>query len=393
MSLMQMSVTGSCLIIAIAVFRAVFFRRLPKRTLVWLWIGAALALLIPLRLHAAWSIYGLLPAAPVSRGTAVAVAAPTGVPLWTVIRRAVSITLALCLAAVYGVGLNRFYQGRIIREPWSERWLCDHPLRRDLTIRESDRIGAPVSGGLLRPVILLPARRDWDEETLDCVLTHEFTHIRKLDGLIKLLSAAAVCLHWFNPLAWLMAFLVSRDLEFACDEAVLSGETGRVDYARALLATESARRAKPLLANGFGGATVKRMAAVARFRRPGAVSRVASILAAAALAAVFATSPVRAAVKPAEKALFDTEIDAVNVEIVPGSYAYVVNDGTFHEIVVSDGANVYYMPVEPGDNDPDREIVISTDVISGEPVRYRLEDTSDVVSFQVERNEKCSIVP
>ena len=50
MSLMQMSVTGSCLIIAIAVFRAVFFRRLPKRTLVWLWIGAALALLIPLRL-------------------------------------------------------------------------------------------------------------------------------------------------------------------------------------------------------------------------------------------------------------------------------------------------------------------------------------------------------
>ena len=51
------------------------------------------------------------------------------------------------------------------------------------------------------------------------------------------------------------------------------------------------------------------------------------------------------------------------------------------------------MPVEPGDNDPDREIVISAGVISGEPVRYRLEDTSDVVSFQVERNEKCSIVP
>jgi hypothetical protein len=166
-----------------------------------------------------------------------------------------------------------------------------------------------------------------------------------------------------------------------------------VDYARALLATESARRAKPLLANGFGGATVKRMAAVARFRRPGAVSRVASILAAAALVAVFATSPVRAAVKPAEKALSDTEIDAVNVEIVPGRYAYTVNDGTFHQVVICDGANVYYMPVEPGDNDPDRENVISAGVISGEPVRYRLEDTSDVVSFQVERNEKCSIVP
>ena len=42
MSLMQMSVTGSCLIAAIAVFRCLFFRRLPKRTLVWLWIAAAL---------------------------------------------------------------------------------------------------------------------------------------------------------------------------------------------------------------------------------------------------------------------------------------------------------------------------------------------------------------
>lgn len=386
MSLMQMSVTGSCLIAAIAVFRSLFFRRLPKRTLVWLWIAAALALLIPLRFSAAWSIYGLLPTAPAARATTAAVvAAPAGVPLWTVIRRVVSITLAACLAAVYGVGLTRFYQGRIIREPWAERWLCDHPLRRSLTIRESDRISAPVSGGILRPVILLPARRDWDEETRRCVLAHEMTHIQKLDGLVKLLSAAAVCLHWFNPLVWAMAFLVNRDLEFACDEAVLSGETGRADYARALLAAESARCARPLFANGFGAATVKRMEAVARFRRPGTALRAVSLLAAAVLVAVFATSPLRTAAKPAESASPDTEIDAVSMKVVPDSYTYVINDGTLHRIVVCDGANVYCTPVELGNSVPDGEVVlISMGVLaSEEAAQYKM-------STQWERNENFS---
>ena len=227
MSLMRMSLTGSCLIAAIAAFRALLFRRLPKRTLVWLWAAAALVLLIPLRPGAVFSIYGLLPEA--SAHAAAAIAAPVqtgraGPPVWPVIRCAVSAVLAVCLAVTYAAGLRRFYQGRIIRLPWAERWLCDHPTYRCLTIRESDRISSPVSGGILRPVILLPAERDWDETTRECVLLHELTHIRRLDALVKLLAAAALCLHWFNPLVWLMVFLQGRDLEFAKTVCDLDGK-------------------------------------------------------------------------------------------------------------------------------------------------------------------------
>ena len=359
MSLMQMSLTGGCLIGAIAVFRWAFFRRLPKRTLVWLWVAAALVLLIPLRFSAAFSIYCLLPTASAT-STQVA-ASPVGIPVWNVVRRVVSVALAVCLAAAYLIGLIRFYQSRIIRDPWAERWLCDHPMRRYLTIRESDRISAPVSGGLLRPVILLPRQREWDEETRTCVLAHEFTHIQKLDGLVKLLAAAALCLHWFNPMAWVMAYCLNRDLEFACDEAVLSGETGRADYARALLAAESARWPRLLLANGFGCATVKRMEAVTRFRRPGTALRAVSLLAAAVLVAVFATAPLpskAAHVPPEDTAPIAAEGQD---EAQPGRYIRV--DG-INGLEVQDGATFKYVVVPDAPDGSHQHFV----VVEGEPV-------------------------
>ena len=53
------------------------------------------------------------------------------------------------------------------------------------------------------------------------ILTHELVHIRSLDCLRKWLLTSALCVHWFNPLVWLMVYTANRDLELACDETVL----------------------------------------------------------------------------------------------------------------------------------------------------------------------------
>ncbi|MFQ7454207.1 MAG: M56 family metallopeptidase [Flavonifractor plautii] len=75
---------------------------------------------------------------------------------------------------------------------------------------------------MLRPVILLPKTLDRsDVSRLAFVLTHEMAHIRRFDALSKLLLAAAACLHWFNPLVWVMLVLANRDLELSCDAAVV----------------------------------------------------------------------------------------------------------------------------------------------------------------------------
>ena len=67
-----------------------------------------------------------------------------------------------------------------------EEWKKSHSLKRKVEIRESDRIAAPLTYGLIRPVILLPAQhKNMKERSLGFVLEHEFIHIKHLDVLLK----------------------------------------------------------------------------------------------------------------------------------------------------------------------------------------------------------------
>lgn len=82
-------------------------------------------------------------------------------------------------------------------------------------------VAAPFTLGLLRPRIYLPD--SLQGAARQAVLLHEQTHIRRGDPLTKPLFYAAVCLHWFNPLAWLAFRGFERDMEAACDEAAVQG--------------------------------------------------------------------------------------------------------------------------------------------------------------------------
>jgi beta-lactamase regulating signal transducer with metallopeptidase domain len=69
-------------------------------------------------------------------------------------------------------------------------------------------------------------------------------HIRRKDILIKALLALTLCLHWFNPLVWLLFILAQRDLELSCDEIVIRrfGAQARSDYALTLISLAETRR-------------------------------------------------------------------------------------------------------------------------------------------------------
>ncbi|MDR0197594.1 MAG: M56 family metallopeptidase, partial [Oscillospiraceae bacterium] len=108
--------------------------------------------------------------------------------------------------------------------------------------------------GIWKPVILLPKNTDWrDEPRLRYVLAHEITHIRRFDILLKWLLAAAVCVHWFNPLVWVMYILANRDIELSCDEAVVRtfGETAKSAYALTLIGLEERKSGFSPLCNNF----------------------------------------------------------------------------------------------------------------------------------------------
>ena len=82
-------------------------------------------------------------------------------------------------------------------------------------------VAAPFTLGILCPRIYLPD--SLRGAARQAVLLHEQTHIRRGDPLTKPLFYAAVCLHWFNPLAWLAFRGFERDMEAACDEAAVQG--------------------------------------------------------------------------------------------------------------------------------------------------------------------------
>ena len=123
----------------------------------------------------------------------------------------------------------------------------------------ADNIPTAFVLGILRPTIYLPS--DLSADAAVYVLAHESVHVRRLDPLWKLLSAVALCLHWFNPLVWAAYFCASADLEYACDEAapkLLSKVLPEADdnmtasYAQALLNVSSGKARLGMLTLSWG---------------------------------------------------------------------------------------------------------------------------------------------
>jgi TonB family protein len=100
----------------------------------------------------------------------------------------------------------------------------------------SGRVGAPVTFGIRRHVILLPAKADlWPADRLEAALAHELAHVRRMDCLTQLIAELACARYWFQPLAWFAAFQLRKERERACDDAVLSRGTKSSDYAEHLV--------------------------------------------------------------------------------------------------------------------------------------------------------------
>jgi RND family efflux transporter MFP subunit len=142
----------------------------------------------------------------------------------------------LIYAAVAGAFLLRLFFGLLL----SLRLLRDSrpaglAIAR-IEIRESDRLAAPVTLGVLRPAIVLPP--DWPQWNIakrDAVLAHEASHVRRFDPAVQLLSAVHRALLWYSPLSWFLNSRIVRVAEEASDDAALSVNGDRASYAEFLL--------------------------------------------------------------------------------------------------------------------------------------------------------------
>jgi hypothetical protein len=116
-------------------------------------------------------------------------------------------------------------------------------VRRHVRVLRGAAATTPLTWGLLRPTILVPADADaWPVAHRRAALLHELTHVRRADCLVQRLAWVACALFWFHPGVWWCARRLWLERERACDDQVLAAGTRPSVYAECLLRIADAVR-------------------------------------------------------------------------------------------------------------------------------------------------------
>ena len=164
------------------------------------------------------------------------------------------------------------------------------PLRDNIYL--ADEITSPFVMGLFWPKIFLPSSVKEQEQSY--ILAHERHHIRRFDHIIKVLAFAALCIHWFNPLAWVAFLLAGKDMEMSCDEAVIRkmGTDVLADYTASLLSLATGKHIVAGISPAFGeGDTKGRIRNLASWKKPAFWIVLLSVIVCAVAAVCFLTNP------------------------------------------------------------------------------------------------------
>ncbi|NQX71737.1 M56 family metallopeptidase [Paenibacillus alba] len=348
MSLLYISISASVFILAVIFLRSLLIHKLPKMTFMFLWSVALVQLLVPVSVQSQFSIFtaadhlsrmfstSKLISTPESstivNGTTVIMppitehltapmmpletTSPISPIVWVWF---IGFTLCALYFIIPHLRYRKFYKMAVpIGNDFIKKWQHSNLLRRDVQIRQLDHISTPLTYGIFRPVVLLPKNLDYnDEEQLELILTHEFTHIKRFDILKKWILAASVCVHWFNPLVWIMNILANRDIELFCDETVIRkfGENTKPTYARALVRLEEKKIGlSPMISSFSKNSTEERIISIMKTKKITIATMLLAIGLVASVVIIFATSALD---KTEASTGVNNPTDEPSAEIVP----------------------------------------------------------------------------
>ena len=280
--------SGSAMILLVLALRLFLKKHLPHRVFPALWCLCALRLLLPITIPSHLSIWNLLHTSVAAQADGVISDVLTPFPSLATNSTAkpaadiagispmllVWLVCAILLAAYFVIGyacmVRRFRGTRLAPQPSIDALLDRFRFSRDPHICVSSSRRAPLTFGVFRPTVLLPEDLPVGDAQFQLILAHELAHIRRKDCLRKLLLTVCLCLYWWNPLVWLMVWLANRDMELACDEAVLRalGPDCKKAYALTLLDMAQRNPKSAPLCSGFAkSSTEERIRAILSFKR------------------------------------------------------------------------------------------------------------------------------
>lgn len=106
----------------------------------------------------------------------------------------------------------------------------------------------PCTIGFFRQKIVIPESLPLHPDFV-MVYKHEGAHLKNHDNLVKLLCLLVLCVHWMNPVAYLLLLLYIDTAEIVSDSAAVEGCTKekRKDYAKLLVLEASTSDIRPVV--------------------------------------------------------------------------------------------------------------------------------------------------
>lgn len=154
----------------------------------------------------------------------------------------------------------------------------------------SSQAESPFLFGLFPAKIYMPF--SVSSEDIVYVTAHESMHKKRKDYLIKPAGYLILACYWFHPLVWTAYFLMCRDMEFACDEAVIRtlGAESRKEYSKALLSCSVKAKHIAACPTAFGESDIKeRIKSVLNYKKPAVLGVISAAVLCAAVTVCFMT--------------------------------------------------------------------------------------------------------
>ena len=313
LKILNMSIAAGWLILA-AVFLRLLLRKAPRKIVCLFWGLAGLRLVLPVSIRSLFSLIPSRDTVPTDIALSPAPAIDSGIPavnsavnpiigsfapdpqtvasvnpLQVIIPAAAIIWLAGACAMLLYTLISYLKMRRTVAAavPAGGR------------VYACDEVDSPFILGVFRPRIYIPSAMEG--ETLAAVLAHEEMHLKRRDHVWKPLAFLLLSVYWFNPLCWLAFILLSRDLEAACDEAVIRGmdKESLAAYSQALLDCSFPRRRIAACPLAFGEVGVKgRIKNVLNYKKPAFWLIIIAVLACIVLTVCFLTDPKKEGEEP-----------------------------------------------------------------------------------------------
>lgn len=229
-----------------------------------------------------------------------------------------------------------------------------------------DGICGPCTIGFFRQKIAIPESFPLHPDFI-MVYKHEHTHLKNHDNLVKLLCLFVLCLHWMNPVAYLLLFFYIDTAEIVSDSAAVDGCTKekRQDYASLLVLEASTSDIRPAVwKNNLSGhksnkegkdfKTLKRrINYMMKEKRKGMLQRgimvaVSALTVVASAGTVLAYEPLPSSDSSFSEIIFDDEPDFSEYDMIAvwvdsidfskGDKAFIYPDG--NHLIIQDDDNV-----------------------------------------------------